>query len=90
MAVEDSVAQDQLRAFIERVERMNEEAAAIKSDIKEIFDEARGNGFDVKVMKRIIRMRAQDANELREESAILALYMRALGMLPPEYLEEAA
>lgn len=90
MAVEDSVAQDQLRAFIERVERMNEEAAAIKADIKEIFDEARGNGFDVKVMKRIIRMRAQDANELREESAILALYMRALGMLPPEYLDEAA
>ncbi len=90
MAIEDQVAQDQLLAFITRVERMNEEAAAIKSDIAEIFAEAKGNGFDVKIMKRIIRMRAQDANERREEETILALYMRALGMLPPEYLDDAA
>lgn len=80
MAVEDSVAQDQLRAFIERVERMNEEADAIKEDIKEIWAEAKGNGFDVKVLKRIINIR-KDQHSYQEQEAILELYMGALGMI---------
>ena len=80
MAVEDSVAQDQLRAFVERIERMEEEKAAIAADIKEIYAEAKGNGFDVKILRQIIRIRKQDANERMEQEALLDLYMSALGM----------
>ncbi len=85
MSVE-SVAQDQLRAFIERIERMEEEKAAIASDIKEIYAEAKGNGFDTKVIRQIIRIRKQDASERQEQEALLELYMAALGMsyAPPE------
>lgn len=85
-AVEDSVAQDQLRAFIERIERMEEEKAAIAADIKEIYAEAKGNGFDTKVIREIVRIRRQDANERMEHEAILELYMSALGMVyaPPD------
>lgn len=81
MAVEDSVAQDQLRAFVERIERMNEEADAIKADIKEIYAEAKGNGFDTKIMKRVVNIRKQDDNERMEQEALLELYMSALGMV---------
>lgn len=77
----DSVAQDQLRAFIERIERMEEEKAAVAADIKEIYAEAKGNGFDTKVMRQIIAIRKQDANERLEREAILELYMSALGMV---------
>jgi len=79
---EESVAQDQLRAFIERIERMEEEKAAIADDIKEIYAEAKGNGFDTKVIREIVRIRKQDANERQEHEAILELYMAALGMVP--------
>ena len=78
---EDSVAQDQLRAFIERIERMEEEKAAIAADIKEIYAEAKGNGFDTKVIREIVRIRKQDASERQEHEAILELYMSALGMV---------
>jgi uncharacterized protein (UPF0335 family) len=80
MAVEDSVAQDQLRAFVERIERMEEEKAAIAADIKELYAEAKGNGFDTKILRQIIRIRKQDANERMEQEALLDLYMSALGM----------
>ncbi|GLQ56890.1 DUF2312 domain-containing protein [Devosia nitrariae] len=80
MSVE-SVAQDQLRAFIERIERMEEEKAAIAADIKEIYAEAKGNGFDTKVIRQIVRIRKQDANERLEQEALLELYMAALGMV---------
>lgn len=76
----DSVAQDQLRAFIERIERMEEEKAAIAADIKEIYSEARGNGFDAKILRKIVSIRKQDANERAEQAALLNLYMSALGM----------
>ena len=76
----DSVAQDQIRAFIERIERMEEEKQAIADDIKEIYAEAKGNGFDTKVLRQIIRIRKQDANERMEQEALLELYMAALGM----------
>jgi uncharacterized protein (UPF0335 family) len=86
MAVEDSVAQDQLRAFVERIERMEEEKAAIADDIKEIYAEAKGNGFDTKTIRKIVAIRKQDANERLEQEALLELYMSALGMVaaPPE------
>jgi uncharacterized protein (UPF0335 family) len=76
----DSVAQDQLRAFIERIERMEEEKKAIADDIREIYAEAKGNGFDVKVLRQIIRIRKQDHAERMEQEALLELYMAALGM----------
>lgn len=79
---DESVAQDQLRAFIERIERMEEEKAAIAADIKEIYAEAKGNGFDTRVIREIVRIRKQDASELQEHNAILDLYMSALGMVP--------
>lgn len=81
MAVEDSVAQDQLRAFIERIERMEEEKSAIADDIKEIYAEAGGNGFDKKVLRRIVNIR-KNMTEYQEQEAVLELYMAALGMVP--------
>lgn len=76
----DSVAQDQIRAFIERIERMEEEKKAIADDIKEIYAEAKGNGFDTKVLRAIIRIRRKDHAERMEQEALLELYMTALGM----------
>ena len=76
----DSVAQDQIRAFIERIERMEEEKKAIADDIKEIYAEAKGIGFDTKVLRQIIRIRKQDHAERMEQEALLELYMTALGM----------
>lgn len=76
----EAVAADELRAFIERVERMEEEKSAIGSDIKEIFAEAKGRGFDPKILRMIVKIRKQDANERAEQEAILGLYMSAMGM----------
>lgn len=76
----DSVAQDQLRAFIERIERMEEEKKAIADDIKEIYAEAKGNGFDTKVLRKVIAIRKQDHSERMEQEALLDLYLAALGM----------
>jgi uncharacterized protein (UPF0335 family) len=76
----ESVAADQLRAFIERLERLEEEKAGISGDIKDVYSEAKGNGFDTKVMRKIIALRKRDYAERQEEDAILELYMRALGM----------
>jgi uncharacterized protein (UPF0335 family) len=86
----DSVAQDQLRAFVERIERMEEEKKAISDDIKEIYAEAKGNGFDTKVLRQIIRIRKQDRSERMEQEALLDLYMAALGMqvTPPDSRRE--
>jgi len=75
-----SVAQDQLRALIERIEHLEEEKAAISGDIKEVYAEAKGNGFDTKVIRQIIKIRKQDKSERIEQEAILDLYMSALGM----------
>lgn len=85
----DSVAQDQLRAFVERIERLEEEKKAIADDIKEVYAEAKGNGFDTKVMRQVIRIRKQDRSERLEQEAILDLYLAALGMkLGPSEDEE--
>ena len=76
----ESVAADQLKSFIERIERLEEEKAGIAGDIKEIYAEAKGNGFDTKAMRRIISLRKKDHAERQEEEAILELYLQALGM----------
>jgi uncharacterized protein (UPF0335 family) len=75
-----TVAAGQLRAFIERVERLEEEKSQIQEDIKEIFAEMKGTGFDTKAVRTIIRLRKKDAAERQEEEAILDLYKAALGM----------
>ena len=77
----DSVAQDQLRAFIERIERLEEEKKAIADDIKDVYAEAKAHGFDVTALRTIVRLRKQDSDERKEQEAILETYMHALGML---------
>jgi uncharacterized protein (UPF0335 family) len=74
-------AKDQLKAIIERIERLNEEKATITDDIKDIFAESKGQGFDVKALRTIIKLRKQDANQRAEQETILEMYMQALGML---------
>ncbi|KAA2242144.1 DUF2312 domain-containing protein [Salinarimonas soli] len=76
----DSVAADQLKAFIERIERLEEEKAGISGDIKDVYAEAKGNGFDTKVLRKIVALRKRDHAERQEEEAILELYLQALGM----------
>lgn len=77
-----NIAADQLRSVIERIERMNEEKDAIAQDIREIYAEARGNGFDVKALREIIKLRKMEANERYEKEALIDTYMRAIGMKP--------
>jgi uncharacterized protein (UPF0335 family) len=74
-------AKDQLKAFVERVERLEEEKKGIADDIREVFAEAKGTGFDVKALRTIIKLRKQDSDERKESEAILETYMHALGML---------
>ena len=69
-----------LRAFVERLEKLEEEKRAIADDIKEVYAEAKGTGFDVKALRKIISMRRQDRDKRREEEAMLELYLSALGM----------
>ena len=71
---------EQLNAFIERVERLEEEKKAIADDIRDMYAEAKGSGFDVKALRAIVRLRKQDTDERREQQAILETYMHALGM----------
>ncbi|MBR0882369.1 uncharacterized protein (UPF0335 family) [Bradyrhizobium japonicum] len=75
------IAKDQLQSIIERVERLLEEKKAIADDVAAVYAEAKGNGYDTKALKAIVRMRAQDPNERAEFEAILETYMQALGML---------
>lgn len=74
-------AVDQLKSIIERIERLEEEKKAISEDIKDVYAESKGNGYDVKALRTIIRLRKQDPNERQEEESILETYMQALGML---------
>ena len=74
-------AKDQLKAIIERIERMEEEKKTISDDIRDIYAEAKGNGFEVKALRTIVRMRKQDDAERREAETILETYMHALGMI---------
>lgn len=74
------IAADRLRSIIERVERLEEEKAALSSDIKDIFDEAKGAGFIPRLIKRVIKLRKMKPEERQEEDDVLPLYLRALGM----------
>jgi uncharacterized protein (UPF0335 family) len=74
-------AKDQLKAIIARIDRPEEEKKTISDDIRDVYAEAKGNGFDVKALRTIVRLRKQDANERAEQETILETYMQALGML---------
>ena len=80
------IARDQLRAFIERIERLEEEKKTIADDIKDVYAEAKGTGFDTKILKKVIALRKKDDQERMEEEAILETYLAALGMIegPPD------
>lgn len=81
---------NQLKAIVERLEKLEEEKAAIQQDFKEVLLEAKGNGFDTKIIKKILAMRKQDAQKIREEQALLSVYMDSLGMLADLPLGQAA
>ena len=74
------IAGDQLRSYIERIERLEEEKAALAADIKEVFAEAKANGFDVKIMRQVLKLRKMDKDDRDEVETLLELYKRALGM----------
>ena len=74
-------AKDQLKAFVERIERLEEEKKTSSDDIREVYAEAKGNGYDVKALRTIVRLRKQDVEERKKEEAVLETYMHALGML---------
>lgn len=80
-ADDQTVAAGELRSLIERIERLEEEKKDLADDIKEIYSEAKGRGFDTKAIRAIVRMRKKDAAERQEEQAILELYLAALGMI---------
>ena len=82
MADTGGIAQDQLRSIVARIERLEEEKTVLATDIKEVYAEAKGNGFDVKILRKIVRLRKQEQSERLEEEEILDLYMHALGMVP--------
>jgi uncharacterized protein (UPF0335 family) len=75
------IAAAQLKSIVERIERLEEEKKAIADDIKDVYGEAKGNGYDTKVLRTVIRLRKQDATEREEQDAILDLYKTALGMV---------
>jgi uncharacterized protein (UPF0335 family) len=75
----NGTAQTQLKTIIERIERLEEDKAAVMADLKEVFAEAKGNGFDVKILRKVIRLRKQDTAKRQEEEALLDLYLSAIG-----------
>lgn len=80
MADDGGVAAERLKSFIERIERLEEEKAALAEDIREVYSEAKGNGYDVKIMRQVIRLRKMDSSDRQEQEAILDTYLAALGM----------
>lgn len=81
---------NQLQSIVERIERLETEKAAIANDIKDVYTEAKGNGFDAKILKQVIALRKKDSAKRAEEQAVLATYMSALGMLADTPLGRAA
>lgn len=77
---ETGVAAEELKQFIERIERLEEEKKAIADDVRDVYAEAKGRGFDIKAIRAIVRLRAKEPHEREEEEAILELYKSALGM----------
>jgi uncharacterized protein (UPF0335 family) len=74
------IAADRLRSFIERIERLEEEKAGLTADIREVYAEAKGSGFDSKVMRQIVRLRKMDSADRQEQEALLDVYRRAIGL----------
>jgi uncharacterized protein (UPF0335 family) len=74
-------AKDHLKAFVERIERLEEEKKALGDDIRDVYAEAKANGFDIKALRTIVKMRKEDVDERKEHEAILETYMHALGMM---------
>ena len=89
MAETGGVAAGQLKSFVEHIERLEEEKKGIADDIRDVFAEAKSQGFDTKVMRQVIRLRKKDTAERQEEEALLDLYMHALGMVPADTAEAA-
>lgn len=89
MAQIGGVSGDQLRSYIERIERLEEEKAALATDTREVFAEAKANGFDTKTMRQVIKLRKMETSERDEQEHMLDLYKRVLGMIP-DLEEEAA
>ena len=77
----NATAQTQLRTVIERIERLEEDKAGVMADLKEVYAEAKGNGFDSKIIRKVVRMRKQDKAKRLEEEALIDLYMSAIGGL---------
>ena len=77
----NATAQTRLKTIIERIERLEEDKAAVAADIKEVFAEAKGDGFDVKILRKVVRLRKQDKAKRQEEEALLDLYLSAIGGL---------
>jgi uncharacterized protein (UPF0335 family) len=90
MANVGGIAGDRLRSFIERIERLEDERRALGEDIREVYSEAKGAGFDVKVMRQIVRIRKLDENERDEQEVLLDTYMAALGMTGGDAKKRAA
>lgn len=84
-----AIARDQLRSIVERIERLEEEKAAIADDIKEVYAEAKANGYDTKTLRAVIRIRKQDSAERQEQEALLDLYLAALGMAVRDEVDHA-
>jgi uncharacterized protein (UPF0335 family) len=76
-----AAAQGRLKSFFERIERLEEDKAAVANDLKEVFAEAKGEGFDTKIMRKILRLRKQDKAKRQEEEALIDLYLSAIGEL---------
>ncbi len=74
----------QLKSFIERIERLEEDKAGIAADIKELFAEAKANGFEPKIMKQVLKIRKMDRDQLAEQEELVTLYCQALGMIPSD------
>jgi uncharacterized protein (UPF0335 family) len=86
----DGITKEVLQSIVKRIERLNEEKDALAADIKEVYAEAKSDGFDVKTLRAVIRIRRQDAAERQEQEALLEFYMQALGMLADTPLGQAA
>ena len=82
MADAGGIAADRLKSFIERIERLEEERAGITADIREVYSEAKGAGFDTKIMRQVVRLRKMDDHDRQEQEMVLDTYLHALGMAP--------
>jgi len=82
--IKTTFAEGQLKSIVERIERLEEEKKVIAADIKEVYAEAKGNGYDIKILRKVISLRKKEIGERMEEEAMLDVYLSALGMMPTE------